>query len=458
MSHKYSKYIHELFDFLRIPSISSLSRYRADTLRASEYLYQQLESLGFNVTLNYSRKYGKNGHYPLVLGSKISDPKNKTILIYGHYDVQPVDPIESWETDPFEPIIKNGKIFARGANDNKGQLYTHIAAFKELNKLWGNNWPVNIKVIFEGEEESGGETIEAFIEEQKDSDLLKADVCIVSDTPWINETTPAILTGLRGILYTEIQVKAFDGDLHSGEFGGAVRNPANSLAYIISKLKDEETGKILIPNFYDNVVELSKKERELLNKIPETENQFLKNAKNAQATFVEEGFTFIEGKSVRPTLDINGIWSGFIEKGAKTIIPAQAYAKVSMRLVPKQDPFKIFELYRNYIMNIKPEGVSVEIKLLHAGDWVSTSINSPFVKAAQKALRKVFKKKPVFFKEGGSIPAIAKIQNILNIEPIFLGYGLPDDGLHSPNEKFDLNQFLQAIDCNIELIKEISRL
>ncbi|BCX14179.1 MAG: succinyl-diaminopimelate desuccinylase [Candidatus Dojkabacteria bacterium] len=457
MKNKYQKYLDELIELLKIPSISSLPTHKKDTLKAAEFIIDELKKINFKTELFYSKKYGEENHYPVIFAEKISNPNNKTILIYGHYDVQPVDPLTEWLTDPFNPEIKEGKIYARGVNDNKGQLYTHIAALKELDKCWGDNWPVNVKIIFEGEEESGGETIEAFIDENKNNSLLKADVCLVSDTPWINKDTPAILTGLRGIVYTQIDVKAFDGDLHSGEFGGAVRNPANDLAFIISKLKDEISGKILIPNFYDNVKDFSSNERELLNSIPETEKQFLKNAKNAKSTFIESGYTFIEGKTVRPTLDVNGMWSGFTEEGAKTIIPATAHAKVSMRLVPNQDPEKIFELFKNYVLNIAPEGLDISVNLIHGGEWVSTSIDSDYVKIAQKAIKKVFKKEALFFKEGGSIPAIAKIQKALNVEPVFLGYGLPDDALHSPNEKFDLDQFFGGIDCNIEFFKLISK-
>lgn len=456
MKNKYQKYVEELFTFLRIPSISSLPKYQKQTHSAAEFLVDELKSLGFEANLLFSKKYGKENHHPIILASKISKPQNKTVLLYGHYDVQPVDPISEWISDPFEPEIRDGKIYARGANDNKGQLYSHIAALKELNKIWGKDWPINVKFLIEGEEESGGETIEAFIEENKDNQILDADICIVSDTPWINKNTPAILTGLRGIVYTEITVKAFDGDLHSGEFGGAIRNPANTLCYIVSRLKDESTGKILIPKFYDNVAELPKTERNLLNKVPESEEQFLKNAKNAKGIFTEQNYTFLESKTIRPTLDVNGIWGGFIEEGAKTIIPAKASAKISMRIVPNQNPQEIFNLFKDYILSIAPKEVDVTIKLIHAGNWVTTSIDSPYVSYAKEAIKNVFQKDSMFFKEGGSIPAIAQIQNVLKIEPLFLGYGLPDDALHSPNEKFDLDQFIGAIDCNIELFKLIS--
>lgn len=423
---------------------------------AADYIITHLEKLGFETDKMYASQLDKNNHHPVVFAQRVDNDKNPTILIYGHYDVQPVDPIEQWESDPFEPEIRDEKIYARGSNDNKGQLFSHIAALTEASKEWKDTWPINVKILFEGEEEAGGENIEALIEEKKNDELFKADVCIVSDTPWITNDTPTLLTGLRGIIYTQVDVTLSDGDLHSGEFGGAVRNPANALAYIISRLRDEETGKILIPGVYDDVIELRDEERKSLQDLPETKEAFLKNAKNARESFGEEGYSFKEQKSSRPTLDVNGIWGGFQGDGAKTIIPATAHAKISMRLVANQKPQDVFEKLQNYVMDIAPSGVLVHIELLHSGDWVNASIDSQFVVAAVNAIETVFGKKPVYAKEGGSIPAIAAIQKYLGAEPVLIGYGLPDDGLHSPNEKFDVEQFFKGIECNIQLYKNIA--
>ncbi len=453
-------YLSKLFELLRIPSISTLAKHKQDVLDAALWIKEYLERVGFDsneVELLYADALDMEGHHPVLFAQRISDPQKPTVLLYAHYDVQPVDPVEDWDSEPFEPDIREGKIYARGANDNKGQLMTQLAALEELSTEWGSDgWPINVKILFEGEEEAGGENIEAVIAQFAKTDKFKADVCLVSDTPWLAKDKPTILTGLRGIVYAQIDVKLADGELHSGEFGGAVRNPANAIAYIISKLRDEETGKVLIPGFYDSVLEVSEAEKQDINQNVESEAEFIRNGKNLRGVFGETGYSRGEHKTIRPTLDVNGIWGGFQGEGAKTIIPATAHAKVSMRLVPNQKPAEIADLFANYVRKIAPTGVEVKVDIIHAGNWVGVDADNRYIKLAAQAMEETFGKAPVFFKEGGSIPAIAEIQNQLGVVPVLMGYGLPDDSLHSPNEKFDLDQFYGGIECNVRLLKDLS--
>lgn len=453
-------FLNQLFELLGIPSISTLPEHKEDVLEAANWIKQYLLELGFteeNIKLLYAESLQKEDHHPVVFAQRVSDESLPTVLIYAHYDVQPVDPLEQWQSEPFEPQVRDGKIYARGANDNKGQLVSHLAALSLLQKEYGDNWPVNIKILFEGEEEAGGENIEALIEQFSDDELLKSDICLVADTPWVAAGAPTLLTALRGISYCQVNVKLAEGDLHSGEFGGAVRNPANALAYIISKLRDEQTGKVLIPGFYADVVELTATEKESLAAIPETEAEFLSNAKNAVAAVGEEDYTTMERKTSRPTLDVNGIWGGFQGEGAKTIIPAEAHAKISMRLVANQNPEEIAASFREYVQSIAPSGVEVDVEVIHNGDWVNAPIDSQYVKTAEAAMRETFAKEVIFAKEGGSIPAIAAIQKKLGAVPILMGYGLPDDSLHSPNEKFNLEQFYGGIACNYRFLTSLQK-
>lgn len=462
---KKSTYLNQLFELLRIPSVSTLPEHKQDVLKTAQWIKNYLLDLGFEeekIEFLYADGLDKDKYHPVLFAEKVSnsdDPdisEKPTVLMYAHYDVQPVDPIDEWDSEPFEPEVRDGKIYARGANDNKGQLFTHLAALKELSEEWGDEWPINVKILFEGEEEAGGENVEAVIEQFAASDKLAADICLVSDTPWLGKDKPTLLTGLRGIVYAQIDVKLCDGDLHSGEFGGAVRNPANAVAYIISKLRDEETGKVLISEFYNDVAELSEAERKDIQENAETEEEFKKNGKNLVGLFGEEGYSFAEQKTVRPTLDVNGIWGGFQGEGAKTIIPATAHAKVSMRLVPNQDPKKIMADFTAYVTEIAPSGVEVTVDVIHTGNWVGVTADNEYIELASQAIAETFGKPPVFFKEGGSIPAIAEIQNNLGVTPVLMGYGLPDDSLHSPNEKFDLDQFYGGIECNIRFLKLLS--
>lgn len=452
-------YLSQLFELLRIPSISTLPEHKQAVLDAALWISEYLEKIGFeaeDIELLHAEALDSEKHHPVVFAKKMGDPSNLTVLIYAHYDVQPVDPIEQWHTDPFEPEVIEGKIYARGANDNKGQLVTQLSALAELAEEWGKEeWPLNVKILFEGEEEAGGENVEALVAELSKGDKLKADVCLVSDTPWLAKDKPTILTGLRGIVYAQINAKLSDGDLHSGEFGGAVRNPANAVSYIISKLRDEETGKILIPNFYESILEVSKQEREDINANVESEEEFIKNGKNLAGVFGEEGYTRAEHKTIRPTLDVNGIWGGFQGDGAKTIIPAEAHAKVSMRLVPNQVPTEVAKMFSEYVLAVAPSGVDISVDVIHAGNWVGVGAENKYIQLAATAMEKVFGSAPIYFKEGGSIPAIAEIQNLLGVTPVLMGYGLPDDSLHSPNEKFDLSQFYGGIECNLEFFKSL---
>lgn len=455
-----NKYLSSLNELLSIPSISTLPEHKGDMKKAVAYLSSYLKKIGFN-TINtlWAKKSSKTKNYPVVFAEKISNPDNPTILIYGHYDVQPADPLGEWRTPPFQPTIKAGSIYARGSTDDKGQLFTHLAALDWLsNDEWGEDWPVNIKLLLEGEEESGGENIEWLVKEHAATGKFDADVCLISDTGFVDSQSPTIEYALRGIVYAQIDVKLSDNDLHSGLYGGSVLNPANALSYIISKLYDATTGKILIPGIYNGVKKLGKKEKNDLSKIPFEANTYLKDAGNAKALFGENGFTTTERTTARPSLDINGIWGGFIGAGAKTIIPATAHAKISIRTVENQNPKEIAELLESYIKKISPKGVEVSIKVIHTGDGVSVNLNSKWMKIVSESLQEVFDNEVVFSRSGGSIPVAALIQNILKIDPILVGYGLPDDGLHAPNEKFSLNQFFKGIECNRLIYQTIAKL
>lgn len=447
------KHLEKLFELLRIKSISALSEHKTDIKKACEFIKNDLIEIGFNKSKIEFLTDGRADSNPVIYAERIDNPENPTILIYGHYDVQPVDPIDEWKTDPFEPEVINGNIYARGATDDKGQMYTHIAALKDLSEEWGEVWPVNVKLAIEGEEEMGGETIEHLINENPEK--YSANVCIVSDTGFLAPDKPTIEYGLKGLAYMQINVKLSDNDLHSGIYGGAVMNPANALVHIISKLYDQETGKVLIPGFYDDVVEISSEEREKLSQIPFNKETFLKEAGNAKDTFSEEGYTAIEHSSARPTLDINGFTSGFGGEGAKTIIPATASAKVSMRLVANQDPKKIANLFREFVTSIAPTQVDVEILEIHGGNGVLVDLNSKYIKIAEEALEEVFGNRVVFSRSGGSIPIVADLYNKVGVDVILIGYGLADDNLHAPNEKFNVDQFYKGIECNKTFIKKL---
>jgi len=431
-----NRFVEELIELLKIPSISNDPEKKQDMKTCSEWVENQMNNIG----LENVKIFQTDGH-PIVYGDWLNAGFDKpTILIYGHYDVQPVDPVELWTNPPFEPVIKDDIIFARGSTDDKGQFYIHFKSIEshlKINKVL----PVNVKVLIEGEEEIGSPNLAKFIEYH--TELLKSDYVVISDTSMYDKDLPSICYGLRGLAYMQIDVTGPNADLHSGTFGGSVENPINALANIISKLKDSK-GKILIDGFYDDVLNLSENERNELKRLPFDEEKFKKSL-GVNKLFGEEGYTTIERKSARPTLDCNGIWGGFQGKGAKTVLPSLAGAKISMRLVPNQEPKKIENLFINYIKKISPETVKVEVTALHSGNGSITPIDTPAVKAAVTALKKGYNKKPVFMREGGSIPIVNTFKKLLNADTILLGFGLADENAHSPDEHFDLKNYHRGI-------------
>lgn len=415
----------------------------------AEYLHDQLEKIGMHNVKVYETK----GH-PVVYADWLNAGKNKpTILIYGHYDVQPVDPIYLWTTLPFEPSVRNGNIYARGSADDKGQVFVHVKAI-EAHLKNHNSLPINIKLIFEGEEEIGSENLEQFINDNKE--LLKADVVVISDTAMYDKGYPAIGYALRGLCYVEVEVTGPNKDLHSGQYGGAVENPINALANIITKLKDDK-GRILIEGFYDDVVPLSEQERKEFTKLPFDDNRY-KQSLGIDELFGEQGYSTLERLWSRPTLDCNGIWGGFTGEGAKTVLPSKVYAKISMRLVPNQVPRKIEKQFTDFIKKITPKTVKLKVKGLHYGVPAMTPIDSKWINAAFNALRQGFGKEPVFIREGGSIPIVVTFQEVLNTPAVLLGFGMPDENAHSPDEHFDLDNFQKGIITSSIFYYELAKL
>jgi len=441
------KYVEELKDFLRIPSISTLAENKADMLTAAEFVAGKLREAGLeNVKIIETK-----GH-PLVYADWLKVPGKPTVLVYGHYDVQPVDPINLWDSPPFEPTIRDGKIYARGATDDKGQMYMHIksveAYFKTVGKL-----PINLKFIIEGEEEIGSGNLDEFV--NKNQEMLKCDSVLISDTSLYGPGVPTLTYGLRGLCYMEVVVSGPNRDLHSGTFGGGVDNPINVLAEMISKLKDNN-GKIKIPGFYKDVVNLTKKERENFKTLPFSEKQYAKTL-GVKELKGEKGYSTLERVWARPTLDCNGIFGGFTGEGAKTVLPSKATAKISMRLVPNQDPKKIAKLFKSYINKIVPKTVKVEASTLHGAYPIATSLDDKATLSAAAALAKVFGKKTVFMREGGSIPIVVTFAKKLKAAPVLLGMGLNSENLHSPNEHFNLNHFHLGILSSAYFMDEFSK-
>ncbi|MCX7877825.1 MAG: dipeptidase [Ignavibacteria bacterium] len=431
-----SRYLEELKVFLSYPSISTLSEHREDVLACAEYLKEHCKKVG----LENSSVIPTGGH-PVVYADWLHAGKDKpTVLIYGHYDVQPVDPLELWTSPPFQATVRGDNIYARGAADDKGQVFIHLKAIEtyfELNK----SLPVNIKLLIEGEEEIGSENLELFIKERLE--MLKSDVCVISDTAMYSRDIPALGYALRGLCYMQIDVIGPNRDLHSGQFGGAVENPINALASIISKLKDEK-GRISIDGFYDDVLPLSDKERDNFARLPFDEKKYAEEL-GVDATSGEEGYSTLERIWARPTLDCNGIHGGFTGEGAKTVLPSKASAKVSMRLVPNQDPDKIAKLFTDYVYKIAPKGVKVSVSGHHHSEpWISP-VESKWNQAAARALKGAFGKEPVFIREGGSIPIVTVIEKLLYVPVVLLGFGLPDENAHSPDENLNLNNFFNGI-------------
>ena len=435
------RFISELFELLRIPSISANSNHDKDTRAAAELLISHFQNLGLDECEICETK----GH-PIVYGEKIINKNLPTVLVYGHYDVQPVDPIELWDQDPFKPYIKKtlihpeGAIFSRGACDDKGQMFMHLKALETV--MTQDQMPCNVKFMIEGEEEVGSDNLEIFVKENKSK--LSNDIVLVSDTGMIDKNTPSITTGLRGLSYMEIELTGPNRDLHSGHYGGTVANPINMISKIISSLHNSK-NQITIPGFYDDVVEISESERSESRKIPFDLKDFKKSIK-INSVYGEDGFSTTERQSIRPALDVNGIWGGYSGEGAKTVLPSKAYAKISMRLVPNQNWKKISSLFSDHINNICPKGVTVKIKEHHGGQPYVAPTNTVGFRAASKAYEEVFNKLPFATKDGGSIPIIALFEKELNSKTILMGFGLDSDAIHSPNEHYGVSNFLMGIE------------
>jgi len=435
------QFLNELIDLLKIPSISADPAYSTDVLRAADFLAQQLQHIGIDKV-----EVCPTAGNPIVYGEKIIDPSYPTVLIYGHYDVQPADPIDLWDSPAFEPVIKQteihpeGAIFARGACDDKGQMYMHVKAVQAM--LASNELPCNVKFMLEGEEEIGSENLAVFVKNEQER--LKADIILVSDTGMLANDTPSITTGLRGLSYVEVEVTGPNRDLHSGLYGGCVANPINTLTKMIASLHDEN-NRITIPGFYDKVVELSDEERQEMAKAPFSHEAYCK-ALNIQEVLGETGYSTPERGSIRPTLDVNGIWGGYIGEGAKTVIPSKAYAKISMRLVPDQDPNEITSLFKAHFEKIAPASVKVSVHPHHGGEAAVTPIDHIGYKAAALAYEETFGKKPIPVRSGGSIPIVAMFEQVLGLKTILMGFGLDSDAIHSPNEHFGLFNYYRGIE------------
>ena len=440
------RFLSELFEWLRIPSISADSRRKLDVRKAAEFLREKLLNAGADKVEICETK----GH-PIVYAERIVDPSKPTVLVYGHYDVQPADPLDLWHSPPFEPVIKDNKIYARGACDDKGQVYMHVKAFEAMMKL--NLLACNVKFMVEGEEEVGSDNLGIFVKENKSK--LKADVILISDTALISLEHPSITTGLRGLSYMEVEVTGPNRDLHSGVYGGAVANPVNVLCSMIASLHDEN-GRVTIPGFYDRVVELTEADRIALNKAPFDLNAY-KRELGIDDIKGEKGFTTLERTGVRPTLDVNGIWGGYTGEGAKTVLPSKASAKISMRLVPNQRSAEITELFTKHFESIAPGNVKVKVMAHHGGEPAVTQTDSASYKAASKAFEEVFGKTPIPTRDGGSIPIVALFKRELGLDTVLMGFGFDSDAIHSPNEHYGINNFVLGIETIIAFYKHYSK-
>ena len=440
------RFLEELFELIRIPSISSEAAHKKDMIRCAECWRKHLLKAG----ADKAEVMPTDGN-PIVYGEKIIDPKKPTVLVYGHYDVMPVDPIELWNTKPFEPVVKDGKIWARGADDDKGQSFMHAKAFETMVKT--NTLPCNVKFMLEGEEEIGSGSLAKWIVKYKN--LVKADIILVSDTSMIASDVPSITTGLRGLAYWEIEVTGPQADLHSGLFGGAVANPLNTLCEMITSCLDEN-NHIAIPGFYDDVVNCSRKERQLLNMAPYDEKEF-KASVGVKALRGERGYTKIERVGIRPTFDLCGMWGGYTGEGSKTVLPSKAYAKLSCRLVPNQDHEKIAKLVKNYLEKMAPKYVTVKVTPVHGGQAYGCPIDLPAYKAAEAAYMETYGKQPIPMRSGGSIPIISEFERVLGIKSILMGFGLGEDAIHSPNENYRLDHFYKGIETIIAFYQHFAK-
>ena len=439
--------LEELFSLIRIPSISAKPEHHKDMLACAEQWKKLLLEAGVDKV-----EIMPSAGNPIVYAEKIIDPKAKTVLVYGHYDVMPAEPFELWKSDPFEPEIRDGHIWARGADDDKGQSFIQAKAFEYLTKndLLKNN----VKFILEGEEEIGSPSLEAFCQEHKE--LLKSDIILVSDTSMLSADLPSLTTGLRGLAYWELEVTGPNRDLHSGHFGGAVANPINVLCSLIDQMVDEN-GRITIPGFYDGVLDIPAKEREMIAQIPFDEKKY-KAAIDVEELFGEKGYNTIERNSCRPSFDVCGIWGGYTGEGSKTVLPSKAYAKVSTRLVPNQDYRVISKLFEEHIQKIAPKYVKVKVHTTHGGQGYVCPIDLPAYQAAERGFEKAFGKKPLPVRRGGSIPIISTFEEVLGVKTILMGFGLESDAIHSPNENFPLEMFRKGIEAVAEFHGEFAKL
>lgn len=440
------RFLDELFELLRIPSVSADSTKKNEVRKAAEFIKEKLTSAGVDKV-----ELCETPGHPIVYGEKIINPAWPTVLVYGHYDVQPPDPLDLWHSPPFEPVVKDGKIYARGSCDDKGQVYMHVKAFEAMTKLKSQS--CNIKFMIEGEEEVGSEHLGTFVASNKEK--LKADVILISDTAIISLDTPSITVGLRGLSYMEVEVTGPNRDLHSGVYGGAVANPVNVLSKMIASMHDEN-GRVTIPGFYDSVVELSTSDREAMNKAPFNIDKYKKEL-DIQDVQGEKGYTTLERTGIRPTLDVNGIWGGYTGEGAKTVLPSKAYAKISMRLVPNQDNKTITELFTKHFLSIAPKSVKVKVTALHGGQAAVTPTDSKAFKAASAAFEEVWGKRPIPTRDGGSIPIVALFKKELGLDTVLMGFGLDSDAIHSPNEHYGIKNFVLGIETIVSFYKHFSK-
>ncbi len=438
-------FLNELFTLLKVPSVSSQESHKKDMYECAGLFAEYLKQAGTDL----AEVFETDGH-PVIYAEKMVRDADFTILVYGHYDVQPVDPLNLWISGPFEPEIREGAIYARGANDDKGQTFMHVKAFQYL--VENEMLRCNVKFLIEGEEEIGSPSLATWVEKNKD--MLSCDMILVSDTTMLGEDVPSINCGMRGLAYVELKATGPDRDLHSGHYGGAIANPLNELCKIIASLTDDK-GRITVPGFYDDVVELTSEERSLFGKAPFNEDEFKKSI-GINEIKGETGYSTIERTGIRPSLDVCGIWGGYTGEGAKTVLPSYAQAKVSMRLVPNQDNYKIAQLFIDHINSIAPAGIKVSAKAMHGGQGFLTPISSPVYKAASDAIKQVYGIEPVPSRGGGSIPVLADMQSILNANPLLMGFGLERDTIHSPNESFLISQFKKGIESIIRFYLNIN--
>jgi len=435
------RFLDELLDLLRIPSVSADPKYAGDVQRMAEATAQHLKAVGADAV-----EIHKTAGHPIVYGEKMIDPKAPTVLVYGHYDVQPADPLDLWDSPPFEPVVKKtalhpqGAIYARGSCDDKGQFFMHVKSFEMM--LKNDVLPCNVKFMIEGEEEVGSKNLEVFCKDNKKK--LACDVVLISDTSVIDNETPSLTVGLRGLCYMEVAVTGPNRDLHSGIYGGAVANPINVLCDMISSLHDDKR-RITIPGFYDDIEKVSAKERKMMNQAPYDEKAYMRDL-DVNEGMGEKGYTTVERTGIRPTLDVNGIWGGYTGEGAKTVLPSKAYAKISMRLVAHQDPKKIEKLFQKHFESIAPKSVKVKVTAHHGGYPVVVPTNSLEYKAAEKAMENAFGKKPLPQRGGGSIPIVAMFEKVLGARSVLMGFGLDSDNIHSPNEHYGLFNYYKGIE------------